>query len=103
MVENPALSYVLILHVTLLVPVTLLGFFFMARQSLSYGELVRLEQTRAEASEQAHELEGPLTDIELVQEGRLTMGEAEEELERAGEKGEAEEEPEHPGETPRSE
>jgi uncharacterized protein (TIRG00374 family) len=83
--ENPALSYVLVLHITLLVPVTLLGFYFMARQSLNYSDLVRLEQTRAEASEQAHELEGPLTDIELVQEGRLTTGEAEGELERAGE------------------
>jgi uncharacterized protein (TIRG00374 family) len=83
--ENPALSYVLILHVTLLVPVTLLGFFFMARQSLKYSDLVTLEKTRAEASEQAHELEGPLTDIELIQEGRISTGEAEGELERAGE------------------
>ena len=82
---DPAISYVLVLHVTLFLPVTLLGFVFMARQSVSYGELVRLEQTRAEASEEAHELEGPLTDIELIQEGRLTTGEAEEELERAGE------------------
>jgi uncharacterized membrane protein YbhN (UPF0104 family) len=82
---DSAISYVLVLHFTLFLPVTLLGFFFMARQSLNYGDLVRLEQTRAEASEQAHELEGPLTDIELVQEGKLTTGEAEVELERAGE------------------
>ncbi|MEO8286320.1 MAG: lysylphosphatidylglycerol synthase transmembrane domain-containing protein [Chloroflexota bacterium] len=82
---DPAISYVLVLHATLLIPVTLLGFYYMARQSLSYGDLVKLEQTRAEASRDAHELEGPLTDIELTQQGRITAGEAEGELERAGE------------------
>jgi hypothetical protein len=84
---DEALSFVLVLHVTLLVPVTLLGFYFMARQSVRYSDLVKLEQTRAEASQQAHELEGPLTDIELMQEGKLSTGDgaAESELERAGE------------------
>lgn len=70
---NDALSYVLVLHATLLIPVTLLGFFYMWRQSVSYSDLVRLEEARAEASEQAHELEGPLTDIELAQEGKITQ------------------------------
>jgi len=69
---DPALSYVLILHVTLFLPVTLLGFFYMARQGVKYSSLVKLEKTRAEASDQAHELEGPLTDIELMQEGKIT-------------------------------
>jgi uncharacterized protein (TIRG00374 family) len=85
--SDAALSYVLVLHATLLIPVTLLGFFFMARMSLSYSDLVKLEQTRAEASQDAHELEGPFTDIELLQEGKMTTGEAEGELERAGESG----------------
>lgn len=84
--ENPALSYVLVLHATLLIPVTLLGFFYMTKQSVSYRDLVKLEKSRAEASESAHELEGPLTDIELIQEGRLTTGEAEAQLEKAGER-----------------
>ncbi len=69
---DPALSYVLILHATLLIPVTLLGFFYMARQGVKYSSLVKLEENRAEASEQAHELEGPLTDIELMQEDKIT-------------------------------
>jgi hypothetical protein len=67
-----SLSYVLILHATLLIPVTLLGFFYMGRQGVKYSSLVKLEKTRAEASDQAHELEGPLTDIELMQEGKIT-------------------------------
>ena len=87
--ENASLSYVLVLHATLLIPVTLLGFYYMAHQSISYRQLVQLEQTRAQASEQAHELEGPLTDIELVQEGKITEGDssAETRLEQAGEGG----------------
>lgn len=85
--ENSALSYVLILHATLLIPITLLGFYYIAQQSISYRQLVSLEQTRAEASQQAHELEGPLTDIELVQDGKITQGDtsAETDLENAGE------------------
>ena len=87
--SGPATSYVLVLHATLLVPVTLLGFVYLARESLSWKELTGLEKTRAAASRQAHELEGPLTDIELVQEGKITEGEgvAEERLEQAGENG----------------
>jgi uncharacterized protein (TIRG00374 family) len=87
--SEAALSYVLVLHAALLVPVTLLGFVFLARESLTWKELTGLEQTRAAASQQAHELEGPLTDIELVQEGKISEGEgeAEERLEEAGETG----------------
>jgi hypothetical protein len=80
-----ALSYVLVLHAALLLPVTLLGFVYLARESLSWRELTGLEKSRAEASEEAHELEGPLTDIELVQEGKITEGDAETRLEQAGE------------------
>jgi glycosyltransferase 2 family protein len=69
-----ATSYVLVLHAALLIPVTLLGFVYLARESLSWRELTGLEKTRARASEQAHELEGPLTDIELVEEGKITEG-----------------------------
>ena len=85
--RDQSISYVLVLHVALLLPVTLLGFYYMARQSISYRQLVQLEQTRAQASEQAHEMEGPLTDIELVQEGKITAGDtsAEARLEEAGE------------------
>jgi uncharacterized protein (TIRG00374 family) len=82
-----ALSYVLVLHAALLLPVTLLGFVYLARESLSWRELTGLEKSRAEASEEAHELEGPLTDIELVQEGKITEGDAETRLEQAGETG----------------
>ena len=64
---------------------TLLGFVFLTRESLSWRDLTDLERTRAKASEQAHEMEGPLTDIELVQEGKISQGEAEAELEQAGE------------------
>lgn len=84
--ENPALSYVLVLHAALLIPVTLLGFFYMARESMSYKDLVQLEETRAEAAQEAHELEGPLTDIELVQDGDVGGGDAEKLLEQAGER-----------------
>jgi uncharacterized protein (TIRG00374 family) len=84
--QNPALSYVLVLHAALLIPVTLLGLYYMARESMSYNDLVNLEGTRAEAAQQAHELEGPLTDIELVQEDNAGGGEAEKELEQAGER-----------------
>ena len=86
---HQSISYVLVLHIALLLPVTLLGFYYMARQSISYRQLVRLEESRFQASEQAHELEGPLTDIELVQEGKITEGDttAEARLEQAGEQG----------------
>jgi alpha-L-fucosidase len=83
--ENPALSYVLVLHAALLIPVTLLGFYYMARESMSYDDLVKLEETRAAAAVEAHELESPLSDIELVQEGAIG-GEAEKLLEEAGER-----------------
>lgn len=85
--RDQSISYVLVLHVALLLPVTLLGFYYMARQSISYKQLVDLEQSRAQASEQANEMEGPLTDIELVQEGKITEGDttAESRLEAAGE------------------
>ena len=85
--QNASLSYVLVLHATLLIPVTLLGFYYMARESISYSQLVNLEETRAQASQQAHELEGPFTDIELVQDGKITQGDttAEDLLEMAGE------------------
>jgi hypothetical protein len=69
--SNLATSYVLVLHAALILPVTLLGFFYLWRESLSWSDLTGLEKSRAEASSQAHELEGPLTDIELVQEGKL--------------------------------
>lgn len=74
--QSQSISYVLVLHVALLLPITLLGIFYMTRQSIAYRDLVRLEETRAAASEQAHELEGPLTDIELVQEGKIPEGES---------------------------
>jgi glycosyltransferase 2 family protein len=84
--ENPALSYVLVLHAALLIPVTLLGFFYMARESMSYSDLVKLEETRAVASEEAREIESPLTDIALVQDDDLGGGDAEKQLEQAGER-----------------
>ncbi len=84
--ENPSLSYVLVLHAALLIPVTLLGFFYMARESMSYEDLVKLEETRAEAAQEAHELEGPLTDIDLAQPGSSGGGDAETLLEQAGER-----------------
>jgi hypothetical protein len=88
-VSSAATPFVLVLHAALLAPVTILGFVYLARTSLSWRELTGLEKTRAAASRQAHELEGPLTDIELVQEGKITEGDAEAErlLERAGESG----------------
>ncbi|HEY0068764.1 MAG TPA: lysylphosphatidylglycerol synthase transmembrane domain-containing protein [Chloroflexia bacterium] len=64
-------SYVLLLHAALYFPVTLLGVLFLARESLSWRELTDLEKQRVEASEAAHELEGPVTDVELAQEGKL--------------------------------
>jgi hypothetical protein len=69
--STAATSYVLVLHAALLLPVTLLGFVYLWRESLSWHDLTGLEKTRARAAGQAHELEGPLTDIELVQEGKL--------------------------------
>ncbi|MFL5734788.1 MAG: lysylphosphatidylglycerol synthase transmembrane domain-containing protein [Chloroflexia bacterium] len=71
---NNAISYVLVLHAALLLPITLLGFVYLWRESLSWRDLTGLEKSRAQASAQAHEFEGPLTDIELVQEGRITEG-----------------------------
>lgn len=64
-----ATSYVLLLHAALFLPVTVLGAFFLARESLSWRELTDLEKTRAAASEQAHEMEGPLSDFDLSREG----------------------------------
>ncbi len=84
--KDLAASYVLVLHAALVLPVTLVGFYYLWRESLSWSELTGLEQKRAEAAVQAHELEGPLTDIELVQEGKITNSEAEEALEQAGER-----------------
>jgi uncharacterized protein (TIRG00374 family) len=80
-----ATSYVLVLHATLIIPVTILGFIYLWRESLSWKDLTGLEKTRAAASQQAHELEGPFTDIELVQDGKITQGDAETTLEQAGE------------------
>jgi uncharacterized protein (TIRG00374 family) len=71
---NQAISYVLVLHAALLIPITLLGFVYLARESLSWRDLTTLEKSRAEASAQAHELEGPFTDYELVQEGKISEG-----------------------------
>ncbi|HKP53423.1 MAG TPA: lysylphosphatidylglycerol synthase transmembrane domain-containing protein [Chloroflexia bacterium] len=84
-VGDLGISYVLVLHAALLIPVTLLGFVYLWRESLSWKDLTGLEKTRAAASNQAHELEGPFTDIELVQEGKITQGDAETLLEQAGE------------------
>ncbi len=81
------ISYVLVLHAALLVPVSILGFVYLWRESLSWKDLTSLEKTRATASEQAHELEGPFTDIELVQDGKITQGDAETGLEQTGEQG----------------
>jgi hypothetical protein len=85
--NNEAASYVLVLHAALVLPITLLGFLYLWRESLSWRELTGLEETRAEAAVQAHELEGPLTDIELVQEGKIgdSPAEADTVLEQAGE------------------
>jgi uncharacterized protein (TIRG00374 family) len=80
-----ATSYVLVLHATLIIPITILGFIYLWRESLSWKDLTGLEKTRAAASQQAHELEGPFTDIELVQDGKITQGDAETTLEQAGE------------------
>lgn len=63
-----ATSYVLLLHAALFLPVTVLGAFFLARESLSWRELTDLEKNRAVASEQAHEMEGPLSDFDLSRE-----------------------------------
>ena len=80
-----ATSYVLVLHAALIIPITVLGFVYLWRESLSWKDLTGLEKTRAAASDQAHELESPFTDIELVQDGKITEGDAESVLERAGE------------------
>lgn len=70
-----ATSYVLVLHAALLVPVTLLGFFYLARESMSWRDLTGLEKSRSAAADRAHELEGPISDIELVNEGEIIEGE----------------------------
>ena len=72
--STPAISYVLVLHATLLVPISILGFVYLARESMSWRDLTNLEKTRAAASVEAHELESPWTDIELVQEGKIDTG-----------------------------
>lgn len=69
-----ALSYVLVLHATLLVPVSILGFVYLARENLSWRDLTDLEKSRASASAQAHELESPFADIELVHDGKIEEG-----------------------------
>lgn len=71
-----ATSYVLLLHAALYIPVTLLGVFFLARESLSWRELTDLEKNRAAASEKAHELEGPLSDFDLSMNGDDAPGDA---------------------------
>lgn len=82
---GPATSYVLLLHAALLVPVSVLGFVYLWRESLSWKDLTGLEKTRSEAAQEAHEMESPFSDIELVQEGKITQGDAETRLEQAGE------------------
>lgn len=42
-----ALSYVAVLHATLYFPVTFLGLFYMARESVSWGDLAALEKKEA--------------------------------------------------------
>lgn len=69
--SNAAISYVLLLHAALLLPVTILGVVLLARESLSWRELTNLERERAQASDQAHELESPWTDVELSEDGKL--------------------------------
>jgi hypothetical protein len=69
--RGAATSYVFLLHVALYLPVTLLGVVFLARESLSWRELTDLEKQRAEASDAAHEMEGPVTDLELAEEDKL--------------------------------
>jgi hypothetical protein len=39
--ENLATSYTIVLHAALVIPVTLLGFYFAARLGLTLGELSR--------------------------------------------------------------
>lgn len=59
-------SYALLLHAALYIPVTVLGAYFLARESLSWRELTDLEKNRAAASQKAHEMEGPLSDFDLA-------------------------------------
>jgi hypothetical protein len=66
-----------VLHAALLLPVTILGFIYLARESMSWRDLTGLEKSRTEAADRAHELEGPLSDIELVGEGKIIEGEGE--------------------------
>lgn len=67
-----ATSYVLLLHAALFLPVTLLGVLFLARESLSWADLTNLERQRAAASDRENEMEGPVTDVELAEEGKLS-------------------------------
>ena len=53
--QSHSISFVLVLHVALLLPITLLGIYYMTRQSIAYRDLIQLEETRASASEQAHD------------------------------------------------
>ncbi|MBF6611627.1 MAG: flippase-like domain-containing protein [Chloroflexi bacterium] len=73
--SQPATSYVLVLHAALLIPISILGFVYLARESLSWRDLTNLEEQRLQASTQAHEMEGPLSDIELAQDGKLPTDE----------------------------
>ena len=44
--SGPAASYILVLRVVLFVPVTLLGFFFMAREGVRWAEVWEVETTK---------------------------------------------------------
>jgi len=46
--SGPAASYVLVLHGILLVPVTLLGLIFMAREGVRWAEIWEMERSRTE-------------------------------------------------------
>lgn len=48
--SGPAASYVLVLHAILLIPVTLLGLVFMAREGVRWGEVWGLEHSKGEAT-----------------------------------------------------
>ena len=53
--SGPAASYILVLRVVLFVPVTLLGFFFMAREGVRWAEVWEVEQ----AAETTKDTKGP--------------------------------------------
>lgn len=48
--SGPAASYVLVLHAILLIPVTLLGLVFMAREGVRWAEVWGLEHSKGEAT-----------------------------------------------------